>query len=82
MHFPCNLLCKQLVFLPATKCCALLLMLQGCLKPAAQQPSRWGGASLGRFSAGLSSADSSAACNEAMHGDPSVCVCVCEVGMD
>lgn len=38
MHFPYNLLCKQIVFLPDLKRCALLLMLQECLEAAAQQP--------------------------------------------
>ena len=70
MHFPYNVLCKQIVFLPAMKRCALLLTLQECREPAAQQPL---GAGLewspGRLSAGPSSGDSSAACNEATRGD-------------
>lgn len=36
MHFPYNLLCKQIVFLPAMKRRAVLLVLQPYLGPAAQ----------------------------------------------
>lgn len=41
MHFPYNLLCKQIVFLPATKRHAVPLVLQ--LYPSALQPRGQGG---------------------------------------
>lgn len=37
MHFPYNLLCKQIVFPAAMKHCTLWLVLRECLEPAAQQ---------------------------------------------
>lgn len=67
MHFPYNLLCKQIVFPPAMKHCTLWLVLRECLEPAAQQHSGCAEGSPSRFFTGLSSADSS--CNKVMRGD-------------
>lgn len=43
MNFPYNPLRKQILFLPAMRCCALLLLLLECLQPAAQQSPGAGG---------------------------------------